>query len=174
MINIKIRKDVIEYSRQLVRKVNYGQRGHFDGTKAEQFIGIVAENTVRHYYGYDLMKPSKNWDGGFDIEWNGYKADIKTVIRTVQPKPNYICNFYEVQKKHQSDAFIFTSLNTKEKILTICGWIEKEEFFKKAQKFEVGSKRFRSDGSHFTSTTNHFEIKILDLNNPLLNFEINN
>jgi len=171
LINIELQKRVIEYSRQLVRQINYGQRGHFDGTKAEQFIGIVAENTVREYYGYDLIKPLKIWDGGFGIGWNGFKVGIKTVIRTVQPKPNYICNFYEVQKKHQSDAFIFTSLNTKKKILTICGWIEKENFFKKAQKFKVGSKRFRSDGTHFTSTTNHFEIKILDLNPPLLNFE---
>jgi hypothetical protein len=171
LINIKLNKDIIDYSRKLVRNNNFGQRGKFDGTKSQQFLGIVAENTVREYYGFKLIEPTNHWDGGFDIDWNGHKTDIKTVIRTVEPKPNYVCNFYELQKHYVSTAFIFTSINTKDKILTICGWIEKYLFFQKAQKFETGSKRFRSNGTQFESTTNHYEIKILDLKEPLFNFD---
>ena len=171
MINIQIQDQVIQYSKDLVKKVNFGMRGVFDGTKENQFFGVVAENTIRKYYGIELMKPKKGWDGGYDFEWNGYKADVKCTIRTVEPKPNFACNFTELQKNHIANAFIFTSLNKTNKVLTLCGWIDKKTFFEKAIKFDEGEKIYRSNGTSFPSSGHHYEIKILDLKKPFYNFE---
>ena len=57
-----------------------------------------------------------------------------------------------------------TAINKRTNMLYVCGWILKEDFFKKAEKFEKGKKRKRKDGSKMKLKANNFEIKISELN----------
>ncbi len=85
--------------------------------------------------------------------------------RNVDPEPDYVFNVLEFQKDLDSDAYIFCSLNKRTNMLHICGWIMKEDFFKKAEKYEKGKKRKRKDGTKMKLKANNFEIKIKDLKN---------
>lgn len=174
MINIEITKNIIECSREYHLKTNLGKRGEFDGSNRKQFIGIIAENTVRNYYGFELMQKQDGWDGGFDILWNGLKTDIKSTERKWFPKKHWHSSVPQMQIKYKSEAYIFTSLNVENKVLTICGWITKKEFTEKSIFNKKGNKMFGDKGNFSVSTVSSYQIKYLDLNPPLFNFEINN
>ena len=47
--------------------------------------------------------------------------------------------------------------------MTICGWISKADFFKKAKLYKQGSRRYREDGTHFETKADLYEIKQQDL-----------
>lgn len=158
MINIKLKKNIIEYTKDIVEQYDFGQRGRYDGTKLNQYFGILAENTVRDYVGVDLIEP-KGFDGGWDIMYKGYKSDIKTMNRKVYPKPHYVNNFLDVQRNHNSEAFIFTSLHLEHAVLTICGWITKKEFLNTAKFYSEKTKRFRDDGTFFEAEADLWEIE---------------
>ncbi len=158
MIDLEVQEDMIIYSKDLVNKKNYGQRGIHDGNKRKQFIGVLSENMVRSFLKKDLMKMDDN-DYGYDIDYYDYKADIKAMERKIKPKQDHVNNILDIQMNHQADAFIFTSLNVKKKILTICGWIPKKEFKKKAQFFVEGTERKRDDGSSFKSFADLWELE---------------
>jgi len=166
MINIKFKKDIIEYTKNIVRKHDFGQRGRYDGTILNQYLGVLAENTVRDYLAIDLIKPV-GFDGGWDIMHKGYKCDIKTMNRKVFPKLHYVNNFLDIQMSHTAEAFIFTSTHTKKETLTICGWITKKQFKQKAEFYKEGTKRFRDDNTFFLSKANLWEIE----NKHLYTFE---
>lgn len=167
MVTIKLDKDVIEYSRELVLNNNFGQRGYDDGNVKQQFIGIVSENTVRKYLGYKAIEPT-GFDGGYDILYKGLRLDIKSMGRNVDPKPNYINNVFDAQIKHKSDGFIFTSLNIKNKTLTICGWITKSDFIKKGLFYSKGSERKRGKET-FKLRADNWEILNKDLSKLIKN-----
>ena len=90
------------------------------------------------------------------------KADINSMNRTVDPKPFYINNVFDVQLKHESEAYIFTSLNTKKKNLSICGWVSKEDFKKRATFYAKGTVRMRGK-EPFALRADNWEIKNEDL-----------
>ena len=94
MIDIKLEKDIIEYTKEIVKNNNFGQRGIYDGTILNQYYGVLAENTVRNYMGVDLIMP-KGFDGGWDVIYKGFKSDIKTMNRKSYPKPYYVNNFLD-------------------------------------------------------------------------------
>ena len=165
MIKILLKQNIVDYSIDIVKKYNFGMRGFEDGSKNEQLIGIISENTVREYLGYDLIKPI-GFDGGYDILYNNMKMDIKSMNRNVDPKPNYINNVFDVQIKNESDGYIFTSLNKKNKSLTICGWITKTEFLEKATLYRKGTIRKRGK-EQFKLRADNWEIQ----NKQLYTFE---
>jgi len=162
MIKINLNQDIVDYSVSLVDKYNFGQRGKDDGNKIEQYVGVISENTVRSYLGFNLIQP-KGFDGGYDILYNGLKLDIKSMNRTVDPKPEYINNVFDVQIKYNCDGYIFTSLNKKDKTLTICGWITKKDFINKAILYKKGTIRNRG-GSTFKLKADNWEILNSQLN----------
>ena len=161
MIRLPIKRELYDYSKKLVEENNFGQRGKDDGSPKEQFIGILSENMVRQYLELPLIEP-KGFDGGYDIMYKNKKADIKSMNRTVDPKPFYINNVFDVQLKHESEAYIFTSLNTKKKNLSICGWVLKEDFKKRATFYAKGTVRMRGK-EPFALRADNWEIKNEDL-----------
>ena len=122
-----------------------------------------------------LFKIKHEWndefDGGYDLKLGKVKFDVKTMSRNVDPQPDYVFNVLEFQKDLDSDAYIFCSINQRTNMLFVCGWIDKKDFFKKAEKYEKGKSRKRKDGSKMKLKANNFEIKIKDLKPiaPLLN-----
>lgn len=157
MINIPLTQDIVDYSSELVKENNFGQRGYDDGNHKEQLVGIISENTVRRYLGCELIKPN-GFDGGYDVMYEGLFTDIKSMTRTVEPKDYYINNLFDAQLKHKAEAFIFTSLNIKNKVLTICGWITKTEFKDRAIFYPKGTQRTRGVDK-FTLRADNWEIE---------------
>lgn len=159
MIDILIKNNIIDYSKRLIKEINFGNRGFADGNKRQQYIGIVGENVIRDYLGIKLIEFKNEFDGGYDINWNTYKADVKTMERKVKPTLEYVNNVLDTQMNYQANAFIFCSINSKTKILTICGWITKDEFKKYGDYYPIGSIRKRNDNTSFELHSGNWEIK---------------
>lgn len=147
-----------------VNENEMGQRFEFNGTKEQQFIGLVGEIMVKSLFGIN-HEWTKGFDGGFDFQYKGFKIDVKTMGRNVDIKPDYVNNFVEHQIKFDCDIYIFCSLNRRKNELTICGYISKKELLNLATLVKKGSTRYRKDGSTFKSRTAMFEIKNTDLKN---------
>lgn len=139
-----------------------GKRGKADGSKQEAYTGLLGEFAVHQIFkGYIVWRD--DFDGGFDFEHKGMKIDVKTMGRTVDPKPDFVNNFIAYQKNLKADAFIFCSLNKKTSELTICGWITKDDLLETADKFKKGDERERADGTTFKLKAPTYEIKNSDL-----------
>ena len=157
MKHILLSQDIVDYSVKYSNENNLGNRINNNGSKLEQLVGIISENTIRKHLGYDLMKPNSGFDGGFDIIYKGLKLDIKSMRRKHKPLESYVSNIFDDQKKHNCDGYIFTSLSTEDKTLTICGWINKDDFYKKATLYKKGTKRFRGNDT-FNLRADNWEI----------------
>lgn len=167
MLNIKLKKDIVLKSIKHNKENNLGQRGYADGSPEEQLIGILGENTICDVLELPLMN-SQGYDGGYDIVLNGKNIDIKTMGRTVYPKSNYVNNLVAMQLKNSSDIYLFCSYHKHNYELTLCGWIDKKNFKKKAKLYKDGQIRYRYDGTTFKTKSDLYEIE-----NKLLN-PINN
>jgi hypothetical protein len=176
MIKIKISDELISYCKKQIKLYNFGQRGIADGNKEEQFVGCIGESIVRELFSKERLNGEKGFDGGYDIVYKGVKIDVKTMGRTTDIRDYYVHNFIALQKDYNVDIYIFTSYNKIKKELTICGWITKEDFFKKAKFYKKGTKRYRSNGSYFETKADLYEIKNNELNYVIdfdeLRFEI--
>ena len=58
----------------------------------------------------------------------------------------------------KTDVLIFTSTNIKTDVLTICGWIPKDEFKEKMISCKKGMARKRDDGEDFVPMMDNCEI----------------
>ncbi len=164
MIEVKVKTEILKKSLSILEKVNLGQRGVADGNYEEQKVGLIGQLTIYDLYKIDHPNfENSQFDGGYDIIINNKKTDIKTMGRTVDIKDHYVHNFIGLQKNYENDLYIFCSYNKKRDVIQICGWINKDEFFKKCSFFKKGAKRYRDDGSYFNTKTDLYEIKNIDL-----------
>lgn len=155
--SLPIPADVICASRLVTQ--NLGNRGDgSDGTKEQQFIGVLGENFIRHFCGLPYMEP-KGFDGGYDVIILGNKFDVKTMGRTIEPRLDFVNNFVASQTKFDPDAYLFISINKTNFKATVCGWIEKQLFAQKANLFAKNTKRKRADGSSFVLKADTYEIE---------------
>lgn len=159
MVNIPLDKNITDHVKWLCNNVNYGQRGNADGNLRQQMIGLAGQCHVMDILGYELPKITHEHDGGIDINHHGIKIDVKTMERKVEPKPNYVNNLIGLQAHYDTDVYIFCSLNTNNKVLTICGWINKPDFLKLATFTPKGEKRYRSDGTWFETKADLYELE---------------
>lgn len=164
MFEVTIKIEIVNKSKLILEKINLGRRGIADGNYDEQMVGLFGQLTI-----YDLLKidypkfEQDKFDGGFDVIINQLKIDIKTMGRSVDIKDHYVHNFIGLQKNYQNDLYIFCSYNKIRKVIQVCGWINKDEFFKKCSFFKKGEKRYRDDGSYFITKADLYEIKNSDL-----------
>ena len=142
MLNLKLNKEVFKHSLKFGQENNIGVRGHADGSVDEQLIGILGQNIICDTLGLPLMTTS-GFDGGVDININNTDIDIKTMGRTVYPQLNYVNNLVAMQLKNNSDIYLFCSYHKHNYELTLCGWIDKESFKKKAKLYKEGDIRYR-------------------------------
>ena len=163
MIITKIPETLKQEIWRKLQTVDLGKRGVADGSKQDQLTGMIGEIMIKQMFKVE-HKWDEGFDGGYDMKIGDIKFDIKTMARSVDPQPDYVFNILEYQKDLDSDAYIFASINKRTNMLYVCGWILKEDFFKKAEKFEKGKKRKRKDGSKMKLKANNFEIKISELN----------
>mgnify|MGYP003631116755 FL=1 len=162
MLNLDLDEDVFARSVQFNQENNIGLRGHADGSQEEQLTGLLGQNMICHALRLPLMKP-EGFDGGVDMRLNGKSIDIKTMGRKVYPKNYYVNNLIASQLKYGVDAYLFCSYNKLSDILTVCGWIDKDNFKEKASFYKEGDIRTRSNGTTFVTKSDLYEIENKDL-----------
>lgn len=159
MFDITVTDEQIDYAKTMVKKFDFGQRGRGDGNKKEQLTGIIGQTVFSDEIKVARPTGETGFDGGKDFIINEKKVDIKTMTRSVPMRSYFVHNFIGYQKNYEVDYYIFTSFNIKNRKLTICGIIDKENFFKKSTFFDKGSIRKRSDGTTFETFAPLYEIK---------------
>ena len=164
MFKLKISQDIIQHCQNQIQQYNFGQRSTANGTREQQFTGIVGQCAIMKLFGLDFINGADGCDDGEDINDKGLIVDVKTMGRTTDVRDYYVNNFIGLQLRFNTDIYIFCSLNKNTNELTVCGWIPKEEFMQKADYFPKGSWRKRSDGSKFQTFADLYEIKNSDLN----------
>ncbi len=163
MFDLQVSQEQYEYAENMVNRFNFGQRGYGDGNKKEQLTGIVGQTVFADLLGVERPNGETGFDGGYDFNIKGKTVDIKTMSRSVPMRDYFVHNFIGYQRTYEVDYYIFASFNTKTNILTICGCIDKETFFKRADFFEQGSIRQRADGTTFRTFAPLYEIKQKEL-----------
>ncbi|KGG81215.1 hypothetical protein Y919_01525 [Caloranaerobacter azorensis H53214] len=158
MIDYKVTDEQIKYAKDLVHSCNFGQRGRGDGNREQQFVGILGQTVVADLLNLERPKGGEGFDGGYDIEINNKKVDIKTMGRTVPMQEHYVHNFIGYQAKYNVDYLIFCSFNKTNNILTICGYISKSDLLEKAKFYEEGTIRTRDNGTSFRTKAPLYEI----------------
>lgn len=158
MIRLKITDEQIEYATYLVNNCNYGRRGKFDGDKPKQLVGMLAQTVLADYLKQPRPDTSEGFDGGYDYIINGKKVDVKCMSRKGYMIGNYVHNLIAYQKNYDVDYYIFTSLNTTTNELEVCGVINKEQFFSKADLYEKGTVRHKGKTA-FTLEAPTYELK---------------
>jgi hypothetical protein len=158
MTSLEIPQSLKDFCWDILKEHNLGERHSFNGSKEDQYLGLLGEYMTALILQLPVeFKPG--FDGGYDLLYNGYKIDVKTMGRTVDPKPHYVNNFLGYQEKLECDLLMFCSINKKTSVYTLCGWIFKTEFLEVADYFPIGEKRKRDDGSVLTIQAPLYEIK---------------
>jgi hypothetical protein len=140
----------------LDKDLNNSIRGKENGYVARLGEMAVAKATggiIKNTYDYDII-----------LE-NGIKIDVKTKERTVDPKPHYEVSVADFNTTQKCDAYYFVSVNTKSlpQIVSIVGWISKDDFYKKAKFWREGEIDYNSENK-FRFRADCYNIQIKDLN----------
>ena len=159
MFNIEIKDKIVEHCVDVLKTQNFGQRSHSNGTYEQQLRGIIAEAVVQDLCGFDWVDGKGGCDGCVDLIIGEYTCDVKTMKRTVYPnKLHHVGNFPACQFNYGTDILIFTSINQTANVLTICGWIPKDEFRKKSRLYKENEPRPRTDGTEYTTPYDQYEV----------------
>ena len=163
---LPVEQDLIKLIDTYLLTHNLGSRGVEDGNKRKQQVGLIGELIVHKYlmgaYPHLNEKPD-GFDGGFDMEYNGKRIDVKTMERKSYVRPDFVNNFYLLQQAHHADVIVFCSYHAVDNILEICGWVPKKELQTRGIYYAAGTKRIRTDGSSFIFRQNNYEIENKDL-----------
>lgn len=159
MFDFDVSEEHIAYAKELAEKHNLGNRGEFDGNKEQQITGIIGQIVIQDFFGVPRMTGDEGFDGGVDLEYGGVRIDVKTMGRTVKPEEHYVNNIVASQIGYISEAFILVSYHKRRRILTVCGWIMKDELLESAVYCPKGSIRERDDGTKFTVEADMYEIR---------------
>lgn len=164
----RVTEDQWAYASRLIAYNNFGQRGLADGNETEQLTGMIGQTVMADLLNMDRPTGEGGFDEGVDFIINDKSVDVKTMTRTTDMRDYYVHNFIGYQRYYEVDYYIFLSYNKVNRGLTVCGYVDKDTFFERADFYPKGSKRYRSNGSYFYSKAPLYEIKQTDL------FEVNN
>jgi hypothetical protein len=172
MFTVKVPDLIIRQSQEIVRNHNFGMRASdTNGTKTQQLYGIIAQNSILFAYGLPLVKPSEGWDGGFDLELFGQRIDVKTKNRVVPTTLDYEASVVKEQIKYDVQLYLFTSLNTQNCELTICGWISKDDLLCKARMYKRGDVIKLGYGKSFVCRLDTYQVFYKQLNHQASDFD---
>ncbi len=101
-----------------------------NGTLKEQRTGLIAQTIMADYLGQPRPRGSEEgFDKGIDFQINGANVDIKCMGRTCPIEHQWVHNLLESQhhnSQSETDYYIFCSLDKKESVLQICGYVQKK------------------------------------------------
>ncbi len=159
MFDVKISPEQIQYAEYQVNTYDFGQRFDGNGDKRMQRTGIIGQTVFADLIGAPRPNGADGFDGGSDYVINGKKIDIKTMTRKCPVKDFYVHNFVGYQAQFEVDYYIFASFNTSNDVLSICGYVDKDTLFERAEFFPIGTMRTRSDGTQFQTRAPLYEIR---------------
>ena len=163
-LKVKIKEELIEHCKLQNILYDIGKRHDYNGNDEQQLSGMIGQSVIMDFFGLGYFDGSSGPDNGVDLTYKGKTYDVKTMKRHVDVKDHYANNFYKVQENYNVDGYIFCSRNIKTEELTVCGWIKKEHFFKKAELYKQGKDRYKDNGETIPLTADNYEIRTDDLN----------
>lgn len=140
----------------LKKDLNNSIRGKENGYVArlgEMAVAKATGGTIKNTYDYDVILK------------DGTKIDVKTKERTVDPKPYYEVSVADFNTTQKCDRYYFVSINTKSEpnIISILGWLSKDDFYKKAKFWRKGQIDSNSENK-FEFRADCYNVQIKDLN----------
>lgn len=84
-----------------------------------ELIGAAGELAARRFLGLST-KLHKEFDGGSDLSWRGYRVDVKATKLT--PRLNYRYLQWPEGKRLKSDIVLMMAVNVNSREATVCGW----------------------------------------------------
>ena len=141
-------------------------RGHFDGSRKDQYIGLLGEYAVRQYLGIDVeeYRSKQGFDNGIDIVTNnGMTIDVKTIATRSAVRPHHQVNIAATQKSYNVHMYVFCHHNTKTNETTICGWRSKKMYFEDATFMAKGEKKVLDNGSVLTYRAASYDLRVSQL-----------
>lgn len=166
MFDVGVTEEVVEYAKAVLKEQNFGKRGEADGSPRQQLFGLVGEVLIQDLFHAPRTRATGGPDDGVDLLFHGVTIDVKTMRRDAPVRPHYVNNFSGLQIRSPSRALIFCSLNWNRRVLTVCGWMLKDLFFRVADYSPKGTRRYRADGTSFPAEADLYEIKNRDLYSP--------
>ena len=103
--------------------------GNIAGFLGEEVANVVIDGTISNTYDYDVVSKS------------GIKYDVKTKRCTSPPKPYYDCSVANFNTEQKCYRYVFVRIENKNKKwgnAWVLGWLEHDEYFKKARKLTKG------------------------------------
>lgn len=164
-LQLKVPRQLIESIEKYLQSNSLANRGHGDGTKTNQRTGLICEAAVQHYLTGeypDFEAKANGFDGGYDLVYNGKKIDVKGKGRkSSDMRPFWDINLYVSQQNYPADILVFCSYNyVAGDVVTICGWIEKEDFLKYAYVRTKKDTNTRTDGTLWGYNAAQYEQKV--------------
>lgn len=157
---------LVDRIKEYLMSHNLGNKGVEDGSPRKQEVGLIGELVV-HNYLFDeypnLFDKLDGFDGGFDMLFQGKKIDVKTMERKSYVRPNFVNNFYIMQKHHNADIIVFCSYHSVDNVIEICGCLPKNELHTRGIFYAAGTRRNRADGSFFVFRQDNYEVEVKDL-----------
>ena len=157
MFDLKIPQAIKNYAWALVSAVNFGQRGKADGSKEQQYTGMIGEVMCCDLFRRPRPQGGAGPDPGHDMVISEKRVDVKTMGRTVPMQAAYVHNFCALQIRAPG-YYLFCSICKPTSILTVCGTISAAELHQKGQHFAEGETRTRSDGTTFVTRAGMIEV----------------
>ena len=141
-------------------------RGRFDGSRKDQYIGLLGEYVVRQYLGIDVeeYRSKEGFDDGVDIVANnGMTIDVKTISSRSAVRPHFQVNIAATQKSYNVHMYVFCHHNTKNNETTICGWRSKKMYFEDATYMAKGEQKVLDNGAVLTYRAASYDLRISQL-----------
>lgn len=156
MIEMKITKAMKERAAKkaqemgsLNNSITKGE-GNLAGFIGEEIANKLIKGKIKNTYDYDIV--------------SDYTYDVKTKRCTSAPKPYYECSVAAYNIKQRCDRYVFVRVECIDDVCTrawILGWIDKKEYFDKADRLVKGQVDPRNN---FTVKADCFNLRIDQLN----------
>ena len=161
----KYAKERREFKRQSTDNVPIFQTDPVENEK----VGIIGELVTGFLFARNInLRLIDGSDGGADFylqrsddENDLAKIDVKTVARTVVPKPHYSCVVAHKQliRKSDDEILVFVSYTKPSRLAFVLGWLTVAEFNEKAR---YRRKGYRYNG--FVAPTAFHEVYVKEFN----------
>lgn len=143
---------------------NFGKRKNeiSNGDKFQQRTGLIAQTVIADYLSdYRPNGIEDSYDKGTDFVINGAKVDIKCMGRTSTIEYDWVHNLIKSQlenKLSETDYYLFCSLDKKDSILQVCGYVQKSLIPKCAEFIKEGTERVNRKGHVIKVRADMYEI----------------
>jgi hypothetical protein len=142
VIEVNITKEMIKSAQDRADKFSFNRKelSKFGSEKSRTIFGYLGEEIIKDFLGIKTIADSYN----YDMEYKGYKLEIKTISCKFKPLPHYLCtvNSHNINGIHKQDAdyYIFTRIINDQSKAWILGYMKCKEFFEKGSFVKMGTK----------------------------------